>query len=103
MNATPRFSVVVVFATPPFWFANAITRVPVTPGAGACGTTMGTEDDGCRDDGRRRLFEDGYVLERGHLGGGVEARLDLAHVDLEVDVEVGLDGRVSGPRGRPRQ
>jgi hypothetical protein len=23
--ATPRFSVVVVFATPPFWLANAIT------------------------------------------------------------------------------
>ena len=26
-NATPRLSVVVVFATPPFWFANAITCV----------------------------------------------------------------------------
>src|SRR5207244_8814089 len=25
-NATPRFSVVVVFATPPFWLANEITR-----------------------------------------------------------------------------
>src|SRR6185312_16139144 len=24
-SATPRFRVVVVFATPPFWFANAIT------------------------------------------------------------------------------
>src|SRR4051794_5496422 len=28
-NATPRLSVVVVFATPPFWFANAITCVTV--------------------------------------------------------------------------
>ena len=26
LNATARFSVVVVLATPPFWFANAITR-----------------------------------------------------------------------------
>ncbi len=26
-SATPRFSVVVVFATPPFWFASANTRV----------------------------------------------------------------------------
>jgi hypothetical protein len=25
LKATARFSVVVVFATPPFWFANTIT------------------------------------------------------------------------------
>ena len=30
-SATARFSVVVVFATPPFWFANAITRASVAP------------------------------------------------------------------------
>ena len=40
-NATPRLSVVVVFATPPFWFANAITRVPTAPGTATCGTTVG--------------------------------------------------------------
>src|SRR4029453_16316485 len=28
-KATPRFRVVVVFATPPFWFANAITFATV--------------------------------------------------------------------------
>ena len=30
-NATPRLSVVVVFATPPFWFASAITCVGAGP------------------------------------------------------------------------
>src|SRR4051794_26770786 len=36
-SATPRLSVVVVFATPPFWFANANTRV-------VSGTFSGTGD-----------------------------------------------------------
>src|SRR5713226_9334691 len=31
LSATPRFSVVVVFATPPFWLANAITLVTCFP------------------------------------------------------------------------
>ena len=30
-SATPRLSVVVVFATPPFWFASAITRASAGP------------------------------------------------------------------------
>src|SRR5262249_14861142 len=39
-NATPRLSVVVVFATPPFWFANAITVAE--PGAAPlAGRTFG--------------------------------------------------------------
>ena len=36
-NATPRLSVVVVFATPPFWFANAITRVATRSEGAAAG------------------------------------------------------------------
>ncbi len=31
LKATPRLSVVVVFATPPFWLANAITLGKLTP------------------------------------------------------------------------
>ena len=39
-NATPRFSVVVVFATPPFWFASTITCVSAGAGTPA-GRTLG--------------------------------------------------------------
>src|SRR3981081_2854629 len=36
-KATARLSVVVVFATPPFWLANAITlQLAVTGGSDAC-------------------------------------------------------------------
>ena len=46
LNATPRLSVVVVFATPPFWFANAMMRVPVASRVGAWGTTIGADATG---------------------------------------------------------
>src|SRR3954465_5192878 len=39
-NATPRFSVVVVLATPPFWLANAMTRAEPGVDAG-CGRVLG--------------------------------------------------------------
>ena len=74
-SATPRFSVVVVFATPPFWFANAMTlAVTCSSGAGSaesegtawsCGLVsaassgwrslpFSTADRACADLGKRR-------------------------------------------------
>src|SRR4051812_12147063 len=40
-NATARFSVVVVFATPPFWLANEITWAFGPPLDAACGCASG--------------------------------------------------------------
>src|SRR5688500_510789 len=41
LNATARLSVVVVFATPPFWFAKTITRSNDGSSAAGCTRTFG--------------------------------------------------------------
>src|SRR3990172_4838 len=74
-SATPRLSVVVVFATPPFWFANTMTfaitapssrGTGAVPGAGttwrrgvdsstAASTAAGSSAGSARDGGRERI------------------------------------------------
>ena len=64
-NATPRLSVVVVFATPPFWLASAITCV-VAGGRLAAETRAG-EDTG-----------DGHSAAHSRVGGRVPSRHSAA-------------------------
>src|SRR5215211_5186362 len=82
-NAAARFRVVVVLATPPFWFANAMT---LAWGLGFCTCTLcvfaGWSPNPPRrrppprgDDGRRTTFGIGTGLARGppaqhHAGAG---------------------------------
>src|SRR4051812_23982249 len=44
-NATARFNVVVVFATPPFWLANEITWALGPPLGAACGAVCGVASE----------------------------------------------------------
>ena len=48
LKATPRLRVVVVLATPPFWFASAITRVPVAARGAGRGTKVGAVTGGVK-------------------------------------------------------
>src|SRR4051794_7025860 len=78
-NATARFSVVVVLATPPFWLANEITRALGPPGlacSSGCGAACGdagaliTDEGDGGNAGGLELFRSNRPI-RGHVFGCV--------------------------------
>jgi hypothetical protein len=89
LNATPRFNVVVVFATPPFWFANA------RPDRARHGGLWNHHGSGYQDRSRSGLDENRLddPAGRGRLG------YQIAHEHLRL----GLDDSAVAARRRSWQ